>query len=99
VPSEDLVGSYRKKHHCTNIGTDEKQLIDVIGSHRNWQRQLIIIKYGQMYERGLVEDVENELGGHFLDLTLALLTPPHIYAARLVHKAITVSDCDCRYLC
>uniref|UniRef100_A0A914VP02 Annexin n=1 Tax=Plectus sambesii TaxID=2011161 RepID=A0A914VP02_9BILA len=53
------------------LGTDEKQLIEVIGEHTNWQRQEIKKKYKQMFGRDLLNDLEDELGGHFLDLTLA----------------------------
>uniref|UniRef100_A0A914WD51 Annexin n=1 Tax=Plectus sambesii TaxID=2011161 RepID=A0A914WD51_9BILA len=37
----------------------------------------------------LLNDLEDELGGHFLDLTLALLCPSHLYDAHIINKAIS----------
>lgn len=45
-----------------------------------------------MYNRVLTEDIEEIAGGFFLDCTLALLEPAHVYSTKLLHYAISVSQ-------
>lgn len=45
-----------------------------------------------VFVKDLLNDLEDELGGHFLDLALALYCPAHLYDAHLINKAISVSN-------
>lgn len=40
----------------------------------------------------MISDLEDELGGHFLDVALAMMCPAHVYDAHCVRKAIVVSE-------
>ncbi|CAL1265163.1 unnamed protein product, partial [Larinioides sclopetarius] len=70
------------------IGTDEKIIIDILTRHSNSQRQIIKKKYKTIYGRVLEEDIKSELGGHFEDVCLALLTPLAEYIVDCFYFAI-----------
>lgn len=38
----------------------------------------------------LSDDIEEEAGGFFLDATLALLQPAHVYSARMLHNSLSI---------
>uniref|UniRef100_A0AC34FIG7 Annexin n=1 Tax=Panagrolaimus sp. ES5 TaxID=591445 RepID=A0AC34FIG7_9BILA len=71
------------------IQCDDKVLIQVLLRHDNFQRQKIAAAYEGQYDRILVDDVEDVLGGFFLDCTLALLQPAHLYSTKMLHYAIS----------
>ncbi|KAE9552945.1 hypothetical protein FO519_003822 [Halicephalobus sp. NKZ332] len=71
------------------IQCDDKVVIETLLRHNNYQRQKIVAAYEGMYNRVLTDDVEDIAGGFFLDCTLALLQPAHIYSTRLLHYAIS----------
>lgn len=71
------------------LESDDKTIIKILISHTNFQRQKIITAYEGMYNRNLVTDIEEEAGGYFLDATLALLQPAHVYSARILHRALS----------
>uniref|UniRef100_A0A914P5B4 Annexin n=1 Tax=Panagrolaimus davidi TaxID=227884 RepID=A0A914P5B4_9BILA len=73
------------------IQCDDKVLIQVLLKHDNFQRQKIAAAYEGQYDRILVDDVEEVLGGFFLDCILALLQPAHLYSTKMLHYAISVS--------
>ncbi|XP_054709323.1 annexin A4-like [Uloborus diversus] len=70
------------------IGTDEKVIIDVFTGHNNSQRQIIKKKYKTIYGRVLADDIKAELGGHFEDVCLALLTPLAEYLVDCLYYAL-----------
>ncbi|KAF8784805.1 Annexin-B12 like protein [Argiope bruennichi] len=83
---ENVVSRLRKA--MRGIGTDEKVIIDILTGHSNSQRQIIKKKYKTIYGRVLEEDIKSELGGHFEDVCLALLTPLAEYIVDSFYFAI-----------
>ncbi|GBN14138.1 Annexin-B12 [Araneus ventricosus] len=83
---ENVVSRLRKA--MRGIGTDEKVIIDILTGHSNSQRQIIKKKYKTIYGRVLEEDIKSELGGHFEDVCLALLTPLAEYIVDCFYFAI-----------
>ncbi|CAD5231822.1 unnamed protein product [Bursaphelenchus xylophilus] len=69
---------------------DDKAIMQVLLSHTNFQRQKIVAAYEGMYNRKLSDDIEEEVGGFFLDATLALLQPAHVYSARILHNSLSI---------
>uniref|UniRef100_A0A914DVR4 Annexin n=1 Tax=Acrobeloides nanus TaxID=290746 RepID=A0A914DVR4_9BILA len=74
---------------AAGIQSDDKTIINVLLAHNNFQRQKIVDTYANMYSRKLLDDIEAETGGYFLEITTALLQPAHIYSARLLYYAIS----------
>ncbi|XP_063585713.1 annexin-B12-like [Penaeus indicus] len=58
------------------IGSDEKMIIKMLVQHDSLQRQEIEEKYKEMYGKDLIDDLKDELGGHFEDAAIALMTAP-----------------------
>lgn len=70
------------------MGTDEQQIIDVLTSRSNAQRQLISAAYTTEFERDLIDDLKGELGGKFEDVIIALMLPPVEYLCKQLHAAM-----------
>lgn len=70
--------------------TNDLDIITVIVSHDNFQRQKIQSAYEDMYKRSLIEDLEEETGGYFLDTALALLKPAHQLDTQNLYLSISV---------
>ncbi|CAJ0582359.1 unnamed protein product, partial [Mesorhabditis spiculigera] len=73
----------------SGIDTNEQMIIDTVLYHSNFQRQKILNAYEDMYERSLLDDLEEETGGFFLDMVLALFKPAHKYDTQLLYKSIS----------
>ena len=73
------------------LETNDLDIINVIVSHDNFQRQKIQSAYEDMYKRSLVDDLEEETGGFFLDTALALLKPAHQLDTQKLYLSISVS--------
>ncbi|XP_052776736.1 annexin A13-like [Mya arenaria] len=70
------------------LGTNEAEIIDVMSTHNNQQRQEILATFNSMLGRDLRADLKSELSGRFLDLVLALLELPVNYDAKELKAAI-----------
>ncbi|XP_018592226.1 annexin A3-like isoform X2 [Scleropages formosus] len=70
------------------LGTDEKNLINVLTGRTNKQRQIICKAYQEATGRTLKEDLEGDTSGDFKDLLVALITPPAVYDCQEVIRAI-----------
>lgn len=70
------------------LGTDEQQIIDVLTTRSNAQRQLISAAYTTEFERDLIDDLKGELGGKFEDVIIALMLPPVEYLCKQLHAAM-----------
>lgn len=77
------------KEAMDGFGTNEADIITVLTSHSNAQRQEIKDQYKQMFGKDLIDDLKSELGGDFEDVCLALLDPPRVYDAHELHRAIS----------
>jgi len=70
------------------LGTNEKEIISVLTSHSNLERQELKKRYLSQYGHNLVDDLKSEISGHFLETTLAYLEPTIEYEAECLRKAI-----------
>ncbi|KXJ26438.1 annexin A5 [Exaiptasia diaphana] len=70
------------------LGCDSKAIMYLLCTRTNSQRQRIALEYKTMHGRDLIKDLKSELGGHFEDVVIALMTPPEEYDAGLLRKAI-----------
>ncbi|KAJ0176397.1 hypothetical protein K1T71_007576 [Dendrolimus kikuchii] len=70
------------------FGTDEQAIIDVLTTRSNQQRQAISQAFTNEYGRDIIEDLKSELGGHFEDVIIALMTPPDEYLCKELHNCM-----------
>lgn len=70
------------------LGTNEKMIIDNIGNKTTADMQLVIKAYREGYNRDFIADIKSECGGNFLNVILAMCTPPAEMDAQLIKKAI-----------
>jgi len=70
------------------LGTNEKMLTDNIGNKTAADMQLVMAAYKAAYNRDFIADIKDECGGKFLEVLVALCTPPAEYDASLVKKAV-----------
>jgi len=70
------------------LGTNEQMLIENIGNKTSADMVMIISAYKAAYTRDFVTDIKSECGGKFLDVLIALCTPPAEYDAMLIKKAV-----------
>ncbi|XP_042883351.1 annexin-B12-like [Penaeus japonicus] len=70
------------------IGSDEKMIIKMLVQHDSLQRQEIEEKYKEMYGKDLIDDLKDELGGHFEEAAVALMTSPYDLLCGSLHDAL-----------
>lgn len=70
------------------LGTDEAEIIAVLTTRSNAQRQQIAAKFGAMFDRDLVDDLKGELGGDFEAVIVALMTEPVAYLCAELNAAM-----------
>merc|ERR1719341_344461 len=74
------------------MGTDEMAIINILAHRTSYQRQIIKEAYKTAFDRDLLKVLKSELGGHFEDVMMALMTPMPLYLAQALHKAIKGKD-------
>uniref|UniRef100_A0A3Q3GDD4 Annexin n=1 Tax=Labrus bergylta TaxID=56723 RepID=A0A3Q3GDD4_9LABR len=76
------------------IGTDEDAILMLLAARSNDQRQQIKAAYKKAYGKDLVSALKSELGGLLESLIVALMTPPSLYDATQLHKALKGAGTD-----
>ncbi|KAL6479852.1 hypothetical protein MHYP_G00108850 [Metynnis hypsauchen] len=80
------------------IGTDEDAILMLLTARSSEQRQEIKAAYKKAHGKDLVKDLKSELGGKLEDLIVALMSPPRVYDADQLHKAIKGAGTDDKVL-
>ncbi|CAJ0591975.1 unnamed protein product [Cylicocyclus nassatus] len=73
----------------SGMETKDQIVINTLLYHNNFQRQKILGAYEDMYGRKLVDDLEEEAGGYFLEMTQALLKPAPQYDTMCLHRSLS----------
>ncbi|XP_028445615.1 annexin A5a isoform X1 [Perca flavescens] len=76
------------------LGTNEDTIIMLLTARSNDQRQQIKAAYKKAYGKDLVSALKSELGGLLESLIVALMTPPALYDASQLHKALKGAGTD-----
>lgn len=76
------------------IGTDEKTLISILTERSNTQRLEIADDYQALYKKKLKDDLKGDLSGNFKHLMVALVTPPELFDAKQLKKAMKGTGTD-----
>jgi hypothetical protein len=70
------------------LGTNERVLIEVIGTKTAADMQMIKRAFNAMYSRDFIKDITDETSGKFRDVLLALCNDPTEWDAKLVRQAV-----------
>ncbi|XP_072017421.1 annexin A4-like [Amphiura filiformis] len=76
------------------MGTDEKEIIEVLSNRSNGQRQEIRVQYKTAFGRDLIDDLKSELRGDFENVILGLMDPPALFDARCLKNAMKGAGTD-----
>eukprot|EP00730_Choanoeca_flexa_P005843 TRINITY_DN12031_c0_g1_i7.p1 TRINITY_DN12031_c0_g1~~TRINITY_DN12031_c0_g1_i7.p1 ORF type:complete len:314 (+),score=113.41 TRINITY_DN12031_c0_g1_i7:86-1027(+) len=90
--AEELAKDLRKA--MKGFGTNEKEIIEVLTSIDNAQRQEVKLAFKTTLGRDLEDDLKSELGGNFEDAVLALLRTPAEYDAWTLREAMSGAGTD-----
>lgn len=63
---------------CLGLGTEEKEIIRVLGQRNASQRKKIRETYQQLYNKSLIDDLHSELSGDFM-VSLVLFLSQRCY--------------------
>jgi annexin A7/11 len=81
----------RLKNEMKGFGTDEQAIIKILTSCSHSQRMLIVKYFKEEYNREVLEELKEELGEKFDDLTYALLCHP---AEHLSYEFNSILEAD-----
>ncbi|CAH8513671.1 unnamed protein product [Schistosoma turkestanicum] len=84
----------RLRKAMAGLGTNEKELIEVIGHRSSEQRAILVQKYRSMYGKDLISCLKSELSGHFYDTMEALCLTPAEFDAQELRRAMKGAGTD-----
>ncbi|CAI2729887.1 unnamed protein product [Schistosoma spindalis] len=84
-PEEDCE---RLRKAMAGLGTNEKELIEVMGRRSPKQRVIIAKKYKAIFGKELASKFDSELSGHFYECMVALCRSPSEFDATELRKAM-----------
>ncbi|RCN50567.1 Annexin [Ancylostoma caninum] len=73
----------------SGMDTKDQIVINTLLYHNNFQRQKILSAYEDMYGRKLIDDLEEETGGYFLEMVQALFKPAHQYDTLNLYRSLS----------
>ncbi|XP_069833934.1 annexin A10 [Dendropsophus ebraccatus] len=76
------------------FGCDKDVLIDILTQRSSAQRIMIAEAYGSLYGRNLLEDLRENLDGHFKEVMVGLMYSPAAYDAHELWHAMKGADTD-----
>eukprot|EP01132_Coremiostelium_polycephalum_P005875 gene5875-7311_t len=78
-----------KLHHAfKGIGTDEKEIIKILGNRNYTECEYIKGEYGSLYKRDLITDIKSETSSNFESLLVAILMNPCDLEAKYLYDAM-----------
>lgn len=76
------------------MGTDEEEIIRILCSRSNKQRQQIAAYFKNELGRDVVDDLKSELGGNFENVIVALMTSSDQYQCKELNEAMEGAGTD-----
>jgi len=86
------------KNEMKGFGTDEQAIIKILTSCSHSQRMSIVKYFKEEYNRELLEELKEELGEKFDDLTYALITNPSEHFSYELNSILEAENVDERAL-
>ncbi|VDP31573.1 unnamed protein product [Soboliphyme baturini] len=76
------------KKAMKGMGTNEKEIIDILCKRSNAERQQIREEFKSLYGESLIKELKKELSGDFESLIIGLMYSEPEYDARTLRKAV-----------
>lgn len=70
------------------FGTDEDEIIEILTTRSNQQRQMMRKYFTDQLGRDLIDDLKSELGGTFEDVIVGLMLTPEEYLCKQLNQAM-----------
>lgn len=97
TPKDDFIpeeAASELKGAMKGLGTDEETITGILAAHTNEQRQEIKKSFTTQFGTDLIADLKSELGGDHEDCVVALMTPPRLFDAQQLYRAMKGGGTD-----